>query len=59
MLAVFLVMFTGALFTVLYVGKRLVGFKWGDTDCRVSAIPSATIARPSSSRRNIGRHLPD
>src|SRR6185295_10771876 len=20
-------------------GKRLVGFKWGDTDCRVSAIP--------------------
>jgi regulator of sigma E protease len=20
-------------------GKRLLGFKWGDTDCRVSAIP--------------------
>jgi hypothetical protein len=41
-LAVFLVMFTGALFTVLYVGKRLVGL---DVLPGVDVLPDRAIER--------------
>ena len=31
-------------------GKRLFGFKWGDTDCRVSASRSAATSSSRASR---------